>query len=801
MDEGVISPGGVGYDINCGVRLLQTNWDEKDILAKKKELLNEIFKEVPAGVGRKGITKLSKDVLFEVLEKGSEWAVKNGYGTKDDLDRTEENGRMKDAKSNSVSERALERGMPQLGTLGSGNHFLEIQKVDKIFNKEVAEKFGIKREGQICLMIHCGSRGLGHQVASDYIKKMETEYGIKELADRELVNAPIQSELGKKYYEAMACSVNYAFSNRQLITHWVRDVFKKIMGSSDGIKQVYDVCHNLAKFEKHEIDGEDKEVCLHRKGATRSFGPGREEIPEVYRSVGQPVIIPGSMGTASYLLVGSKKAEEISFGSTCFSGDTKILTDKGILTIQKVYEGFNEGESFLALSINENNLELEWKPILNSMKQKSNLIEIAVSQTNRSNQSTLKTTPDHKFITISNFKLIEEEINKIINENKSLCLIDQIPNLIISETKPEFAYLVGALLSDGSFYCSKRHGKVTFTQKKIPEKLKFIEHVQHCFLTIFDVPLREYREKFGGCIEGRQIFGSATDYVCCQKFPAITFLNIYDNLSSWIMSLNTEAVCQFLAGLVDGDGTWNEKRSILQIYTGDETVVGASLLACLKLGILPYISKQRKTCFIIQLSEKEDLILNYTKRINGRIKNRKYGQKLFSAKQLFNNLNVRWPYKHKLLRNNLMSIQQIKRHLHKYPEFKEDVLKLIDSPIRMQRVKKIRDVGFSDVYNIEVADNHNYIVFTDMFAPILVKNCHGAGRVMSRHEALRRFRGEKLVKELEQQGIYVKGGSLKGLAEEASGAYKNCEEVVRVSHELGIGNLVCKLFPLAVMKG
>ena len=223
---------------------------------------------------------------------------------------------MKDAKANSVSERALERGMPQLGTLGSGNHFLEIQKVDKIFDKEVAEKFGITREGQICLMVHCGSRGLGHQVASDYIKKMETEYGIRDLADRELVNAPIQSELGKKYYEAMACSVNYAFSNRQLIAHWVRDVFKKIMGSSDGIKQVYDVCHNLAKFEKHEIDGKEREVCIHRKGATRSFGPGREEIPEVYRSIGQPVIIPASMGTASYLLVGTKKAEEISWGST-----------------------------------------------------------------------------------------------------------------------------------------------------------------------------------------------------------------------------------------------------------------------------------------------------------------------------------------------------------------------------------------------------------------------------------------------------------------------------------------------------
>jgi tRNA-splicing ligase RtcB len=315
MEEGIISPGGVGFDINCGVRLLRTDLKAEKILEKRKEFLEEIYKDVPAGVGRGGITKVSKDVLFEVLEKGAKWAAENGYGTKEDLQRTEEYGSMK-ADSSAVSDRALKRGMPQLGTLGAGNHFLEVQKVDQIFDEEAAKRFGIEEQNQVMAMIHCGSRGLGHQIASDYIRKMEEKYGTANLRDRDLVNAPIQSELGQQYYNAMCAAVNFAFANRQMIAHWTRNVFERVFESSEGMSQVYDVCHNLAKFEKHAIGNEVRELCVHRKGATRSFGPGREEIPEIYRDIGQPVIIPGSMGTASYLLVGTKKAEEISFGST-----------------------------------------------------------------------------------------------------------------------------------------------------------------------------------------------------------------------------------------------------------------------------------------------------------------------------------------------------------------------------------------------------------------------------------------------------------------------------------------------------
>lgn len=316
INEGIISPGGVGYDINCGVRLLRTDYTEKDIHEKRRELLEEIFREVPAGVGKGGIIRLSSSILREVCIKGAEWAVENGYGTREDLERTEENGRMRDADPRYLSRRAVERGIPQLGTLGAGNHFLEIQKVTEIYDREVAQAFGIKSVDQILVMIHCGSRGLGHQVASDYIRLMENRYGTRGLPDRELIHAPVRSPLGQEYYRSMCAAVNFAFANRQMIAHWVREVFAKVLGSSEGMDQVYDVCHNVAKFEDQKVEGKFQEVCIHRKGATRSFGPGRKEIPSVYRAVGQPVIIPGSMGTASYILVGTNEAEELSFGST-----------------------------------------------------------------------------------------------------------------------------------------------------------------------------------------------------------------------------------------------------------------------------------------------------------------------------------------------------------------------------------------------------------------------------------------------------------------------------------------------------
>lgn len=313
MEEGIISPGGVGYDINCSVRLLSTNLKIDDFLKKREKIIEELFRNIPSGVGRGGKQKFSKDQIMEVLAKGAKWAVKQGYGKREDYQKTEEEGNM-DSKPEYVSDRARQRGMPQLGSLGAGNHFMEMQKIDEIFDEKVVKKFGMNPEN-ILVMVHCGSRGLGHQVASDYIKEMEKVYGFKNLPDRELINAPIKSKLGEKYYGAMSAAANFAFANKQMITHWVRESFNRIFGNVK-IDVVYDLCHNIAKYEKHKIDGKTKEVCVHRKGAARSFGPGRKEIPEVYRDIGQPVLIPGSMGTFSYVLLGTKKAEEVSFGST-----------------------------------------------------------------------------------------------------------------------------------------------------------------------------------------------------------------------------------------------------------------------------------------------------------------------------------------------------------------------------------------------------------------------------------------------------------------------------------------------------
>lgn len=315
LEEGVISPGGVGYDINCGVRLLATNISAQEFLKKRTLVVNELYKNVPSGVGKESEFKLTDQELADVLNTGVNWAVKKGYASKEDLESIEDNGCIEGADATKVSPKAKARGRSQLGSLGSGNHFLEVQQVDTLFNKSISKSFGIDKEGQIVIMIHSGSRGLGHQTASDYIMKMEKEYGFKHIPDRELACAPINSQLGKDYRSAMNAAANFAFVNRQLITHQIRKTFAKFFPSAR-VDIIYDICHNIAKFEEHTVQGNKQTLCVHRKGATRSFGPGRIEIPVKYRKIGQPIFIPGSMGTFSFVLVGTKKAEELSFAST-----------------------------------------------------------------------------------------------------------------------------------------------------------------------------------------------------------------------------------------------------------------------------------------------------------------------------------------------------------------------------------------------------------------------------------------------------------------------------------------------------
>mgnify|MGYP005638599125 FL=1 len=319
-EEGMISPGGVGYDINCGVRLLRSNLTEKDVRSKLKELVTDLFSSIPSGVGSKGSVKLTPSQLDEVLVKGVNWAIDNGYGSSDDADVCEENGQIQNADPNKVSDKARKSGAPQLGSLGSGNHFLEVQKVAEVHDEEAANRMGLK-EGTITVLIHCGSRGFGHQVCSDYLRVAEQamdKYDIN-LPDRELACVPNNSEEGESYRAAMFSALNFAWSNRQMLTHWTRKSIERVFNQSESdldMKLVYDVAHNIAKVEKHKVDGKERKVVVHRKGATRAFPANRDEIPSKYRDLGQPVLVPGSMGTASWVLLGQPNSMDLSFGST-----------------------------------------------------------------------------------------------------------------------------------------------------------------------------------------------------------------------------------------------------------------------------------------------------------------------------------------------------------------------------------------------------------------------------------------------------------------------------------------------------
>ena len=322
MDEGVISPGGVGYDINCGVRVAVTALEEKDVRPRLRQLVEELFRTVPSGVGAAhAIRRLSRAEMEAVVLNGARWAVEQGFGEAEDLERAEENGCLPEADVDAISERAYQRGREQLGTIGSGNHFVEIDVVDEVYDPKTAEALGLCY-GQIVVQIHCGSRGFGHQICEDYLGVMHRavrKYGIS-LPDRQLACTPLRSPEATAYLGAMRGAANFAWANRQIILHLVRQAFQKALGLTPkalGMTMLYDVCHNIAKIEKHVINGKTVEVCVHRKGATRAFGPGHREIPEVYRRLGQPVLIPGDMGRYSFILIGTERAMKESFGSSC----------------------------------------------------------------------------------------------------------------------------------------------------------------------------------------------------------------------------------------------------------------------------------------------------------------------------------------------------------------------------------------------------------------------------------------------------------------------------------------------------
>ena len=327
-NEGCISPGGIGFDINCGVRLIRTDLQQSDIAKDMDRLMDALYANVPSGLGSKGLKRLGIKEIDEVLQNGSVWAVENGYGWESDIDVTEERGSMESADYTKVSEKAKKRGIPQLGSLGSGNHFLEVDVVDKVFDERAAKAFGLK-EGQITVTVHCGSRGCGHQIATDYLQSMEQYVKAHNISlpDRQLACAPLNSALGDEYFSAMSCGANYAWANRQMITHWIRESFEQTLGDSAesmGMDVVYDVAHNIAKKERHLVDGSNMDVLVHRKGATRAFAAGRSEVTMKYRDIGQPVIIPGDMSVGTYVLVGMKGAMTDSFGTSCHGAGRKM---------------------------------------------------------------------------------------------------------------------------------------------------------------------------------------------------------------------------------------------------------------------------------------------------------------------------------------------------------------------------------------------------------------------------------------------------------------------------------------------
>ena len=330
IDEGgVISPGGIGYDINCGVRLLVANMTAAELHPYIEKVATRLFHKIPSGVGKGGKLKFKMGELDSILKYGAKRMVELGYGTESDLEFCEENGYMEVADPRLVSERAKKRGSDQLGTLGSGNHFLEVQEIDEIYDEKAAQAFGL-RKGHVTVMIHCGSRGLGHQVCTDYVRimmKKLSEWGYI-LPDRELIYAPFNSPEGEDYFSAMAAASNYAWANRHMIGHWVREAWQEVIGPQAELVTVYDVSHNIGKVEEHAINGAKYNLVMHRKGATRAFGPGLPEIPQKYKHVGQPVLIPGTMGTSSYVLVGTKESMEIAFGTSCHGAGRRMSRSK-----------------------------------------------------------------------------------------------------------------------------------------------------------------------------------------------------------------------------------------------------------------------------------------------------------------------------------------------------------------------------------------------------------------------------------------------------------------------------------------
>jgi len=383
LDDGIISPGGVGYDINCGVRFCRTNLTYDDIKDQVENIVKGLYRYVPSGVGSSGaIKKLNQNEENEVMTKGAQWAIEKGFGETDDLGHTENFGCMEQANPDRISERARKRGLDQVGTLGSGNHFLEIGIIDEIYDAPLAEKLDVRLD-QVIVMVHSGSRGFGYQICDDFLHEMVTKLSDLpfHIPDKQLACMPFRSELGQRYFQAMCCAANYAWANRQVLMSLAKKAIMKSLSISDhalGFKLIYDVCHNIAKLERHNVYGIEKMLCVHRKGATRAFGPGREELSDEYKDIGQPVIIPGDMGTHSYLLIGTEKAMTESFGSCCH-GAGRVLSRSAAKRSFSFHEVKNklQKQGIVVWSVQKNTLVEESPDTYKNVSDVVEAVEIA----------------------------------------------------------------------------------------------------------------------------------------------------------------------------------------------------------------------------------------------------------------------------------------------------------------------------------------------------------------------------------------------------------------------------------------
>ena len=519
--------------------------------------------------------------------------------------------------------------------------------------------------------------------------------------------------------------------------------------------------------EEGAVSVSSAEIILRGLGASPGVAVGRVKLIPTAKDIGRMEkgeILVTEMTSPDYVPAMKKAAAILtnSGGATCFAGDAKVLTERGFMEMKEVYERVRRGERLHVLSVDENTLKSEWKPAVNAYKRTAPLWRVRISQSGNSKQNTLDVTPDHKMLIFENRKLVERKLCDVLQRGEMICAVDRLPELKTRLHQPSLSYLAGAMFSDGYYNFDARHGRAVFTQKRTPDRAEFIDSVKDSFEDVFGYGFTSEREKFSNGIlsrSGEVVVGSATDFVCNRKEPAQKFAQLESELSNWVLSLDEDSLLTFLAGVLDGDGSISADRNRLHIYAGDEKLVQGIVIACLRLGIMPQLSIQRGSCYNIQIVERLRELIEHSKRIKGEAGEKKLGVKLFSAKQLFSDIvdevNYKGRIKPYVKRNLLLDSRKIERNILPLTDgsLRREIERVVESDLRMLRVEMGEELGENEVYNIEVEDNHNYVVFTKMYTPVLVRNCHAA--IVSRELGVPCIVGTKNATEVLKDGDLI----------------------------------------------